>query len=479
MSAGFSISLNPVHSSSARRMEHVLTMLERHGIVKCSLLLFLLTVFVSILATYVVRPLLNIERPLGGEAYDGYLELGLNMARGHGYVFEAGGHKVFHRPPLYPVLLMPLAALPEFLWRLYVAVLNAALLSLTGVTLLKFVTALFGKRVAWMSWLIFALNPFVIWAAKNALSAILQMFIYLLMVQMSWTILSLIRTQQGISSSFACRYTLILFAGMLCHGTMLPIALLILSLLAIWSIHLRNWKDLLKLSMIVFSLITLLAPWTYRNYLVTGMFIPVAGNAGLAYFAGNAHWGITSAAVSAKESRHEAELRHMNLPTETASKFIHYYGFTNPALEHHATLEMKNHLRNQTRDFCRKFVLNALEYYFPVVYYLFPPKNGGLASEPLRKRLFVHADKDTLPLSLYNFVLVSLSVSGLITLWKRQQRVVMLVLLGSWSAYALSYFPFLTFVGHALYNFGTIPIMAILSTIPLCPKIINTEAKPT
>ena len=80
---------------------------------------FVVALMVSLIMVQVVRPLLKIDRPLGGEAYDGYLELAQNLVAGNGYVFEPGGHKVFHRPPLFPALLVPGMFLPEAAHRIY------------------------------------------------------------------------------------------------------------------------------------------------------------------------------------------------------------------------------------------------------------------------------------------------------------------------------------------------------------------------
>ena len=97
--------------------------------------MFCVGLFSFITLHFVVRPLAGIHHPLGGDAYDGYLQLAENIVHSYGYVFEPNGPKVFHRPPLYPILLVPAALMSETAARFYVAALNSALLALAGVIL--------------------------------------------------------------------------------------------------------------------------------------------------------------------------------------------------------------------------------------------------------------------------------------------------------------------------------------------------------
>src|SRR5688572_7870759 len=139
---------------------------------------FVVALMVSLIMVQVVRPLLKIDRPLGGEAYDGYLELAQNLVAGNGYVFEPGGHKVFHRPPLFPALLVPGMFLPEAAHRIYVALINSILFAAASALVFSGARILFTQRVAVIAWCLFVFNPFVLIVVKNAVPAILQTFAY-------------------------------------------------------------------------------------------------------------------------------------------------------------------------------------------------------------------------------------------------------------------------------------------------------------
>src|SRR5690606_17960665 len=107
-------------------------------------------------------------------------------AAGNGYVFSPGGHKVFHRPPLYPLLIIPGTWLPLEGCRLYVAVLNSSLLAIAVRLLFYLGKLLFGHRTAAVAALLFALNPFLLISAKNAVPAVLQTLTYLLVLYLTW-----------------------------------------------------------------------------------------------------------------------------------------------------------------------------------------------------------------------------------------------------------------------------------------------------
>jgi hypothetical protein len=69
---------------------------------------------------------------------------------------------------------------------------------------------------------------------------------------------------------------------------------------------------------------------------------------------------------------------------------------------------------------------------------------------------------EALPISIYHCVIVLSALLGFVRL-QRSRPILAFALVGAWGIYALSYFPFLTFVGHALYTYGTLPIISLLA----------------
>jgi hypothetical protein len=445
---------------------------------KAGFLAFLLAFSVCIAVTYVVRPLVGIDRPLGGLGYDGYLELARNIAHGNGYVFQPGGHKVFHRPPLYPILLLPAMVLPSTLWRFYVACLNSFLFALAAGMLLQYARKLLSLRVAAVAWLSFVLNPVLLVACKNATPGIAQVFGYILILCLSYEFLY--RTMKArVSSAFILGYAASLAFASMTHGTMLTHAFVILGIFFIYGIFKGLREVIVSVILIALLLAAMVAPWAWRNYKVTRMFMPVAGNAGLAYFAGNAHWGITKAAALPGEDRHQAEARHMDLPPENASYYIDFYGLTDPEIEKAVNARAKAHIASHPFDFIRKVFFNSLEYYGPVIYFIFPPKGTELAQIPLLQRVLHQPGLSALCMSVFNLGYVVLAIFGARRLFlERSSRFLCYCLLAAWIAFALPYFPFLTFfMGRSYYTLGTFPIMSILSA-PALVHFFRNRTKP-
>jgi hypothetical protein len=431
---------------------------------RAALLVFIAGMLSFLVLHFLARPLAGISIPLGGDPYDGYLQLAQNLVRGHGYVFEAGGPKVFHRPPLYPLLLVPAGLLPETAARFYVAALNSLLLALAGTIVRLFGREIFNDRIGAVGWFIFCFDPFILWAVKMAMAPICQTTAYLLMLWLSWRFYLKIRIGEAISKMFVARYTAGLLAGVMLHGIMLATSILLIAVLAFCSWRRRRWQALRTAFATLLLLLICISPWTWRNYKVTGMFIPVAGNSGLAYFAGNSHWGIGAPACRPDEERRQATLRHAGFLVKEQTELLHFYGFREPDKERLASARFKEHLLHHPAEFAKKFGLNAVEYYFPVVYYLFPPLGTYASQVPIRMALRTEANIDTVPLSAYHFLLLSLSTAGFLYLvGRREMRFQASCGALAWAIFAVPYFPFLTYVGHALYTFGSIPSLALLA----------------
>jgi 4-amino-4-deoxy-L-arabinose transferase-like glycosyltransferase len=405
---------------------------------------------------------------IGGEGHDGYLELATNLAAGNGYVFYPDGHKVFHRPPLYPVLLVPGALLPRMLRYAYIIALNSALFAGTVALLFRFARQTFNQRIALGAAAILIANPFLLFGVKNPVSAICQMFLYALVITITWRIAG----EPRVPALKIAGFTLALWLAVMSHAVMLPISCVILLGLAASSLLTKRGPTLIQILATASCLALLILPWTIRNYRVTGMFIPVAGNSGMIYFAGNAHWGITQPPARPGEAREDAEFRHAGLPVEKRRQLRSYYGLTDPAAEKSVNERAHEHALTHPGDFAKKFVLNAVEFYFPVIIAILPPQGGVLDGLPLAQRI-KSSHSEFLPISLYHLVLVLSAIAGLLKL-RRTDRPLALFLFGAWFFSSVLYFPFLTFVGHSLFTYGTLPIISLLAAIAWWSKPTST-----
>jgi 4-amino-4-deoxy-L-arabinose transferase-like glycosyltransferase len=402
---------------------------------------------------------------MGGTQHDGYLELATNLGQGNGYVFIPGGNPVIHRPPAYVFLLVPGTYLPVNFQRIYIIFLNAVLAAGTAVLLYRLAYKISGKgMLAGIAVILLVTNPWIIWSVKNPMSPILQMFCYLSMACLAFNYLQKRFNHHpwrtilpAIGLGTACG------AGSLSHGVMLPTSICILSMLAVVAVWRRERFKLPGLYLALVVIVCFVGPWTLRNHLVTGRLIPVVANSGVAYFGGNAYWGITKPPVQADEDIFMATMRHAGVHLPPASVF-HFWGLKNPAIDAQFTQAMVSHIKRHPLPFIKKICLNALGFFFPIAHRLIipPPEVGGAADA--KPAPFHCPTLEVWFISIYYGVVLLLAVATIVRVGSSH--------LGRWGRYlalmasalfALPYFPFLTFVGHNLYVFGTLPFLYILA----------------
>ncbi|MBN1787195.1 MAG: glycosyltransferase family 39 protein [Sedimentisphaerales bacterium] len=401
---------------------------------------FFLCLFFCGLILFVVSPITGLSKNFGADN-DGYIQLARSIVKGDGYVFEQGGPKVFHRPPLYPVFLLPAAIFPENLQRYIIVILQSVLVGFVGMFIFKMAKKLYNQNVAVIALVLFLVNPWVYWNAKNPMTPILQMFLYLIFSYLAMIELS------GQTDSRPLRQGLIIgVAGAalsLTHAAMLPVVLMFIAVLFVISFF-KHRKNLLKPFIAVITLICFIAPWTYRNWTAFGEFLPVSGGGGLAYFNGNVHWDFVEDQPQKRgESYIDASLRVMGIDG-TEKTVTHWKGFRKIEDENLANEKMTEHIKNHPELFIKKAVFNAVEYYFPVFTKHF------LAVKSVTVEQWA--------LSIFHLFLWILTVIGVLYYWRSS-----ILLLAGIFFYSIWYFPFATFIGHSLYTMGTIPFLCILA----------------
>ena len=373
-------------------------------------------------------------------------------------MFEPGGPPVFHRPPLYPLLLVPITYFPEMLQRPLLVVVQSLMIGCINALTFEIASKLFNSTVAKIAVWIFLINPWVYWNAKNPMTPVLQGTLYLILVYILGRELILLVTDKTKSSSkkwvpisLAIGFT---GAGLsLTHGTMLATTSVLLIGYVGVGVLKRNLYAVKNGVFAIITVVALIAPWTYRNWVVFNRFIPVVGGAGLGYFNGNVHWAYTEP-IPKQEAEHTitASLRVSGIKG-TAETHSHWWGLKDIELEDKINKRMVADIRRRPLNFIQKIALNAIEFYFPALSYPFLAAKKGLKLEPVA-------------LTIFHLVLWLLAI---LALWhfrfdKGQRQIIMLLLVAV-ILYIVWYFPILTFVGHSLYTFGTIPILSILAAV--------------
>lgn len=438
---------------------------------------FLLAVFAAICITYIVSPYFNVGKHFGGIDHDGYIEVARNIVQGEGFVFEPGGSPPIHRPPAYAFFLIPIAMLPDFLQRLGVIILNSIFVGGTACLLFKFSAKFFNSRLALISLLIFILNPWVLWYVKNPTVVHIQMFFFTAF----FVLILHLFFQPGdslLKTSIWGSVLLGLVGGIsaLTHGIMLPLVISVLFVPILLGVIKRrmDWIRLTSFAMVVFFLIVGL--WTYRNWQVTGRFIPVVSNTGLLYFAGNAHWGIGTSDLKIDSLEKERTLYQgqgihdfqrillfagVDRPF---SEVLHFYGIKDPELDSRLNKKAVHHALQNLDKLVKKFFLNGIEFYFPIVYYIYPPSFLSLSQHPVMTRVLKDCSTVEIIQSLYFFLLWIFAILGIgYSIYSRSKTKDLIILLGVIFIIIGSYLPFLVYVMHSRYAFTTLPFLSLLS----------------
>ncbi len=443
-------------------------------------LAFVLCVLVGLFIIFVITPLTGLSQKFGGSAHDGYLEIARNIMEGNGYVFKVGGPPVLHRPPLYPFFLVPLTLLPAYLQRPILVLLQSAMVGCIGYLIFRIAQRLFSITIARLSVFIFLINPWVYWLAKNPMSIVLQGFLYILFISLiGREVFDKVEGKENLSInsrvwSKQLYIGIVVAALALTHGTMIFIATIALLMLFFNALLRRNFRDAINIVIISFIILLFISPWTYRNWQVFHRFVPITGNAGFTYFAGNAHWGISG---PQQKNDHDLDtpLEHAGIEGKT-SLLVQFWGLTDPEIENRTNKRMIEHMRTHTTDFIKKIYLNSIEFYFPIFHVFY----SSYVTESEHSFILFNVIKypEKLILSLFYFVIWGLGGIG-IWRWRKQKKMwfsVPMILLPIFF-YSIPYFPFLVFVGHSQYTFGTVPFLSILVASAFSPSSFNSKTE--
>ncbi|MGB8227221.1 MAG: hypothetical protein WCE45_10230 [Sedimentisphaerales bacterium] len=343
---------------------------------------------------------------------------------------------------------MPIALFPENLQRYIIVIPQSILVGFIGMMIFRIAKQLYNRNIALMALLLFLVNPWVYWNVKSPMTAVLQTFLYLIFAYFAaielLDVFGLLKEKR--KYGFVVRGIIIGLAGAslaLSHAAMLAVVLLFAFILFITTLF-KSTKHLLTAMITVIVVICLIAPWTYRNWVVFNKFIPVSGGGGLDYFNGNIHWtGIEAEPQRTGEGFIGASLRVLGIKGSEAND-IHWKGFIDIRLEELANKKMIEHIKEYPVLFIKKVVLNAVEYYFPAFVM------------PFRAVKIITAE--SWALSIFHLFLWILAIVGLFYCWR-----VGLFLLAGIILYAVWYYPFATFIGHSLYTLGAMPFLCILS----------------
>jgi len=230
------------------------------------LLICILCFAVRLIFCYFIFPFFGLQF-IESVDIDNFGVIAKNLLHGHGFVIESGSAPTLLRGPLYPLFLV--FTYSVFGENLFVVQFIQSLLgALTCFIIYLIVIDIFDKKTAILSAFAFTLYPLFIW--YTARIWVETLFTFLLSI----LVLSLVKFMKAPSNIKALWIGITLGIINLCKSVLLlfPIFLLFVFLVLSWH---KKKEVLLNICLIVISMLLVIAPWTYRNYRVSGHFIPV------------------------------------------------------------------------------------------------------------------------------------------------------------------------------------------------------------
>ena len=201
---------------------------------------------------------------------DGYFELARSLVQGDGFVFEPGGSPVYHRPPLYPLVLAPIALLPDALVLPAIVSLHSLMLGGVGALIFRIAHSFFALGVAQGALLVFLANPWLYANVKNPLTPVLQCLLYTTFVYVvGKEIVPRLRGHAASNGQSQVPSWLVIgsLGGVLSltHGTLIAVTAAFLSILLVLALRWRDGRLLRTAVLAGLVSILLVAPWTYRT----------------------------------------------------------------------------------------------------------------------------------------------------------------------------------------------------------------------
>lgn len=239
--------------------------------------IFLIAILLRLFYSFVIYP--RIADRYNWYLDDGFDELAWNFIQGNGYVFQPGQTPAVQRPPGYPFFLMAIYFIfGKEVW--IVQIIQSLLGGLTSLLLYFLGKRIFNERVGIIAAFFFAiyLHSFLYTARLFT-----EPLYILLMIVFMLYFLKLFE-RLDLKTSFIVGILLAILTLIKANSLLLPLFLFPPLLLTFWH---QKGKVVKNFSILLIAMVLLIGPWTFRNYMVTKHFIPVATLGGQVFYVGN------------------------------------------------------------------------------------------------------------------------------------------------------------------------------------------------
>jgi 4-amino-4-deoxy-L-arabinose transferase-like glycosyltransferase len=303
-----------------------------------------------------VGPLFGISRQYGGSPHDGYLEIAQTLVSHGRYALEPEGPIVLHRPPAVPFLLYVLHTLFGAS-RYVLCAAHSLFAGLVAAIMFAHTRSSLGVEAARLTTPALLLYPWLYFHLKNPMTPMLLATFAWLLVH-SWAVAHRRGRVRDHLLTGVCGGLLALTHG----GTLLFLPAVVVAG-AVVSLRRGEVVRALRLALVLIAFVATLAPWTYRNYLHTGRIIPVATNAGYAYF-----WALTDLdAFGSTPTTPLTERIFARAGLDAPPPgFVQAHGIPDPEIDSAFNAKMVRHALDHPEELLLKIAVHGTWFWFPL-----------------------------------------------------------------------------------------------------------------
>jgi 4-amino-4-deoxy-L-arabinose transferase-like glycosyltransferase len=233
-------------------------------------------VLLSLSFSFLLFPL--IRGPLQTDVdVDRYGELVANINAGRGFVLNGSPNPAIDRGPIYPYLLAGLFRLTGGVSHSTVQIFQALCHGLTCFLIFLAAIRVFPRRVAIVTQLLCSIHPMLLWYSAR------------MWVETVYTLVVTIVVLATILSNERLTVTRFIAVGVAVGVAVLtkPTLLLFPLFFAFYSFLRWKRKNSWQLLLLILSVFLLVVPWIFRNYSVSGDFVPVRTGLGFTLVQGD------------------------------------------------------------------------------------------------------------------------------------------------------------------------------------------------
>jgi 4-amino-4-deoxy-L-arabinose transferase-like glycosyltransferase len=202
---------------------------------------------------------------------DGHGALGWGLYKLHTFSFYPNTEPTLTRGPLYPMAVAAILELAPKAWPFNVQLVQDFWCGITCALTCELGRRLFGRRTGLIAGMLCAIYPLLVWYSPRIWIETMTILLFTAFVLASLYFMELPSWRRGA--------VLGLLIGALClsKGTFLPFVFV----LPLYFLIFRRRVGYLPIAMIPLIAVLTVLPWTIRNWMLTGRFIPVHGQAGM------------------------------------------------------------------------------------------------------------------------------------------------------------------------------------------------------